>query len=119
MLASDSGPPLRPEGLAKEEQHSLPTPARLSGRKAWPNTASDSDPRIRPGMHRTHAYSSSPTGTVGADWDQPTGDARSVRTQETGREARHSSQSQYQGPYPIHLQDSNRHDMSEGYPATF
>ena len=29
MLASDSGPPLRPEGLAKEEQLSLPTPTHL------------------------------------------------------------------------------------------
>ena len=48
MLAFDSGPPLRMEGLAKEERRSLPTPARLfdrrslltpahlSGRKAWP-----------------------------------------------------------------------------------
>ena len=52
---------LRPEGLAKEEQRSLPTPARLSDRKAWPNTAFDSDPRLRQEMHRTHAYSSSPT----------------------------------------------------------
>ena len=36
-------------------------------------------------MHRTSAYSSSPTGALGADWDQPTRDARSVRTQGTGR----------------------------------
>ena len=35
-VASDSGPPLRPEGLAKEERRSLPTPARLSDRKDWP-----------------------------------------------------------------------------------
>ena len=50
MLTSDSGPPLRseglantasdsdlrlrPKGLAKEEQRSLPTQARLSDRKA-------------------------------------------------------------------------------------
>ena len=39
--AFDSGPPLRPEGLAKEDQRSLPTPVRLSDRKAWPNTASE------------------------------------------------------------------------------
>ena len=66
---------------------------------------SDSDPRLRPGMHRTSAYSSSPTGAVGADWDQPTGDTRSVRTQETGRtsKAGRSSQQQYRGPYPVHL----------------
>ena len=33
MLAFDSGPPLRPEGLAKEERRSLLTPARLSDRE--------------------------------------------------------------------------------------
>ena len=60
MLTSDSTPLLRPYGLA--------------------NAASDSDPRLRPGMHRTSIYSSSPTGAVGADWDQPIGDACSVRT---------------------------------------
>ena len=36
MLTSDSGPPLRPKGLAKEEQRSLPTLARHSNWKAWP-----------------------------------------------------------------------------------
>ena len=36
MLASDSGLPLRPEGLAKEERRSLPTPPRFSDRKSWP-----------------------------------------------------------------------------------
>ena len=88
--ASDSGPPLRPEGLAEKEHRSLPTPACPSDRKAWPrrNNArfrlrpvspterpgqrgtlltSDSDPPLRSRMHRTSAYSSSPTGTVGAD----------------------------------------------------
>ena len=30
FVASDSGPPLRPEGLAKEERRSLPTPTRIS-----------------------------------------------------------------------------------------
>ena len=36
VLASDSGPPLRPEGLAEEERRSPPTPACLSDWKAWP-----------------------------------------------------------------------------------
>ena len=36
MLASDFGPPLRPEGLAKEDQRSPLTLARLSDWKAWP-----------------------------------------------------------------------------------
>ena len=94
MLASDSGPPLRPEGLTKEEHRSLSTPARLSDRKAWPNTTSDSDPRLRLGMRRIPAYSSSPTGAVGADWDQPTGDARSVRTQEMGEASKAGRSSQ-------------------------
>ena len=34
MLAFDSGPPLRSEGLVEEEQRSLPTLARLSDWKA-------------------------------------------------------------------------------------
>ena len=34
MLTSDSSLPLRPEGLAEEEQRSLPTLACLSNRKA-------------------------------------------------------------------------------------
>jgi hypothetical protein len=37
MLAFDSGPPLRLEGLAKERR-SLLTPLRLFDRKAWPTT---------------------------------------------------------------------------------
>ena len=41
MLTFDSGPPLRPEGLAKEEHCLFLTPARLSDQKAWPNTASE------------------------------------------------------------------------------
>jgi len=32
-LASDSGPPLRPKGLTKEERRSLPTSTRLSDRE--------------------------------------------------------------------------------------
>ena len=59
---------LRPEGLAEEERRpfltparlsdrkaSLPTTARLSDRKVWPNAASNSNPRLPPGMHRTSA----------------------------------------------------------------
>ena len=59
---------------------SSPPPDSLSDRKAWPNTTSNSNPLLRPGMHRTPAYSSSPTGSIRADWDQSTKDARSVRT---------------------------------------
>jgi len=36
MLASDSGPPLRLEGLTREGRCSLPTLAVLSDRKAEP-----------------------------------------------------------------------------------
>ena len=48
--ASDSDPSLRPEGLTKEEQRSLPTPAHLwmaspTGRPGQ-NTTSDCDPRL-------------------------------------------------------------------------
>ena len=50
-LASDSDPLFRPEGLAKEGM----------------TLASDSDPLFRPEIHRTSAYSSSPTGVAGAD----------------------------------------------------
>ena len=49
-LASDSGPPLQPEGLAEEERRSLPslpTSARLSDRKAWPRRI-DAHLRLRP-----------------------------------------------------------------------
>ena len=104
MLASDSGLPLRPVGLANAASDSDP-PLRPEG---LASTASDSDPRLRPGMHRTSAYNSSPTGAVEADWDQPTGDTRLVRTQETSGASKigHSSQTQYRGPYPMHVQDS-------------
>ena len=37
-LSSDSGPPLRLEGLAKVDRRSSPTLARLSDWKAWPRT---------------------------------------------------------------------------------
>ena len=91
-LASDSGPPLRPKGLAKEKQRSLPPPDGLSDRKAWPNTTSDSDQRLRPGMHRTPAYNSSPTSAVRADWDQSTGDARSMRTRRQAEQVKQDAQ---------------------------
>ena len=44
--------------------------------------AFDSDPLLQPGIHRNSAYGSSLTGAVGANWELPTEDARSVRTQE-------------------------------------
>ena len=88
MLASNSGPLLRREGLAKEERRSLLTPARLSDRKAWPRRhdarfrlrpasltgrpgqeEDDARFRLRPGIHRTSTYSSSLTSAVGANWD--------------------------------------------------
>ena len=83
---------LRPEDLSKEGT----------------TLASDSDPLFRPGTRRTSAYGSSPTGAVRADWERPTGDARSVRTQGSGGadKARRSSQPQYRGSYRAHLQDS-------------
>ena len=67
MLASDFDAPLRSKGLAKEERRSLLTLARLSDQKAWPNTASNFDPRLRSWMHQTSTYISSPTNAVGAN----------------------------------------------------
>ena len=89
MLASDSDPLLRPEGLAKKGT----------------TLTSNFEPLLRPGIHRTSAYSSSPIGRLEPTGERPTGDARSVRTQETDRasKAGRSSQPQYQGPYPAHL----------------
>ena len=75
-LASVSSPPL--DGL--------------SDWKAWPNTTSNSDPRLRPGTRQTPAYSSSPIGAVRADWDQPTGDAHSVRTRKRTEKVRQDTQ---------------------------
>ena len=64
--------------------------------------ASDSDPPLRPGVHRTSAYSSSPTSAVGADWEttergrplgkDPKNQAEQVRQ---GAEVK----PQYRGPY--------------------
>ena len=86
-------------------------PASPTGRPGRGETtlASDSDPRLRPGMHRTSTYSSSLTGAVGADWEttkwgrplgkDPKNQAEQVRQ---GVEVK----PQYRGPYPAHLQDS-------------
>ena len=65
-----------------------------SGRPGQGETASasDSGPPLRPGMRRTPAYSSSPTGAIRADWDQPTGDARSVRTRKQTEKVRQATQ---------------------------
>ena len=68
MPTSDSSPPLRLEGLTKEEQRSLSSLSHLrtaspTGRPGQ-NITSDSDPLLRPGMRRTPAYSSSPTGAI-------------------------------------------------------
>ena len=53
MLVFYSDLPLRPEGLAKERA----------------TLAFDSDPLLRPGVHRTSTYSSSLTDAVGDDWE--------------------------------------------------
>ena len=83
-LASDSDLLLQLEGLAKEgttlTSDSNPL-FRLEGlAKEGATLTSDSDPLLRPGIHRTSAYGSSPTDAVGADWERPTRDARSMRT---------------------------------------
>ena len=54
--------------------------------------ASNSDPLFRPGIRQTSAYSSSPTDTVGADWERLTGDARSLRTQNQAEQIRQGAQ---------------------------
>ena len=69
MLAFDSESLLRPKGLSKEGT----------------TLASDYDLLLRPGIHRTSAYDSPPSGAVGANWERPAGDVRSVRTQEIRR----------------------------------
>ena len=111
MPASDSGPPLRPEGLTKEEQRSLSTLACL-----WM-----ASPTGRPGQ--TPHLSLTPSSTGDAlnpclqlffDWRSrsqlgPTDRERPLgEDQETNEasKAGRSSQPQYQGPYPAHLQDS-------------
>ena len=69
---------LRPKGLAKEGT----------------TLASDSGLLFQPGIHQTSAYGSSPTDAVRADWERATGDARSVRTQESGGADKASRSSQ-------------------------
>ena len=54
--------------------------------------ASDYDSHLRPGIHRTSAYSSSLTSAVRANWDQPIGDARSVRTKKRAKQVRQGAQ---------------------------
>ena len=93
---SASGPPLRPKGLMKKEQHSLSTPTHLQTASPIGGPGQtplfDSDPLLRPGMRRTPAYSSSPTSAVRANWDQPTGDVRSVRTRKQMEKLRQGTQ---------------------------
>ena len=69
MLASDSGLPLRPEGLAKDGRLSLLTPTRFSDREY-------TEPLLTALLRPVR---SEPTRK------QPNGDARSVRTQRTRR----------------------------------
>ena len=66
-LAFDSGPALRPEGLAKDGRTFASDSAPPLRPEGLANAASDFDPRLRPGMRRTSAYSSPPTSAVGAD----------------------------------------------------
>ena len=60
-------------------------------RPNW-NTTSDSDPLLRPKMRRTPAYNSSSTSAIRDNWDQPTGDSRSVRTRKWTEKARQGTQ---------------------------
>ena len=89
MFASDSDPPLRPEGLAKEgttlasDFDPLLRPEGLA--KEGMMLTFDSDPILRPGIHRTSAYGSSQTGVVEANWERSAEDTCSVRTQEIRR----------------------------------
>ena len=72
-LQPASGRPLRPEGLAKAI---LPTPT----------------PRLRPEYAKNPVHCSSPTDAIRADWDQPTGDVRSVRTRKRMEKVRQDVQ---------------------------
>ena len=98
----------------RPEERSSFRPKSLA--KEGTTLASDSDSLLQPGVHRTSAYSSSPTGRPKPTAEQSTGDARSVRTQETDRasKAGRSSQPQYQGPYLAHLQDSTVRSCQKG-----
>ena len=83
------GPPLRPE-------RSLRSPARLkmasSTGRPGQNTTSDSDPMSLTEVRQNPAHCSSLTGAIRADWDQSTGDARSVRTRKQADKARQGTQ---------------------------
>ena len=87
---------LRPASPTGRPQPLLATPAHLRTasptRRPGQNTTFDSNPLLRPGMRRTPAYSSSPTGAIKADWDKPTGDARSVRTRKQTKKVRQRTQ---------------------------
>ena len=69
MLASDSNPPLRPEGMVEEGRRSLPTLTRLSDREY-------TKPLLTAFLRQAR---SEPTVK------QPSGDARSVTTQRIRR----------------------------------
>ena len=99
---------LRLEGLAKKERRSLPTPARLSDRKVWPRR-NNARFRLRPVSPTGDALN--PCLQLFSDWRSqsrlgPTDRGRLLgEDQETDGESKawHSSQPQYQGPYPVHL----------------
>ena len=82
---SDSGPPLRP-GHSHRSPACLRTTS-LTGRPSQ-STTFDSDPRLRPRMRQTPTHYSSPTSAIRANWSQPTGDARSVRTRKRTEKVR-------------------------------
>ena len=99
---SDSGPPFRPEDSLRSPAH-LRT-ASPTGRLGQ-STTSDSNPTSPIEVHKNPAHCSSSTGAIRADWDQPTGDARSERAREQTEKAKQGAQvkPRYQGPYLIHL----------------
>ena len=115
---------LRPEGLVEEERRPLPTPAHLFDRSARFGLQPASGQTLRPeglAKHHFRLRPVSPTGDTSnpslqlffdrrnqrrlgpADWGRPLG-----KDQKTYGESKaaHSSQPQYQGPYPVHLLDS-------------
>ena len=108
---------LQPKGLAKEEQRSLPTPARLS----WPNTASE----LRPASPVGDAPN--PCLQLFSDWRSrsqlgPTDRERPLgEDQETNGESKagHSSQTAIPRTVPYTPIGQYRQDMSEECPATF
>jgi len=107
MPASDSYLPLRPEGLAKKEQRSLPTPAHLQ-------TASPIGRLGQMPLPTPTGDAPNPCSLLFSNWRNqsrlgPTDQGRPLsKDQEIDVEnkAGHSSQPQYQGLYPMHLHDS-------------